>query len=330
MNLRLLKKSVPAADEKNQEKEREDAARPAPIHYVAAPKQPEDDSPENTSGSEYNAPLVVAERTWNWGAFFWGWLWCFFNGAAGLALLVLGLNALLAFFNIAILPSGWYVPSALLALVIFGLHCHLALRGHQLAWQRRRFPGGVEQFFAVQRTWAMSGAAWFGASSLVLTVFLAVSIRGFQAFEARRQRMAAPMAVGPPPAPTGPAPLVLPLPGRDEPRRGEPRPGRLQNNPLQNNPLQWQNETRPHYRPGYGPGDVRTPSGAPMPAFPSRAPVSPSGPQTGPSMSPNGAAPPFSSGGNPPMPNNPLPNNAMPPTSPAPGSFSGGSPPPGR
>lgn len=49
-----------------------------------------------------------------------------FHGSAGLALLILGLNVLLGYFNIVILPSGWYVPSALLALVLFGLHCHLA------------------------------------------------------------------------------------------------------------------------------------------------------------------------------------------------------------
>lgn len=178
-----------------------------PPSYVAPPIRYQDDSQENTSGGEYGVPMEVAELHWNWGAFFLGWLWCFANGVAGLGVLLLALDCLLTFFNVALLPAGYALPSELLALVVVGTHCYLGLHGHPFAWERRRFVGGVAQFFSVQRAWATAGVIAFVGTTLVFTIFGVLFMSAFQAYEARRQQPAP--VVAPPPAETGPAPVIL-------------------------------------------------------------------------------------------------------------------------
>ena len=212
-----------------------------------------DDSYENTSGSEYGIPLAVAERQWNWGAFCLGWLWCLFHGLVVGTVGILGLNAALIYFSIVILPSGWYVPSALTALVIFGANCYLGLNGYRLAWEHRRFEGGETQFFRVQRAWGFSGIASTGVLLLLSTGVTIVFISAFHAYEARKQQVFPVAATSA--QPLGPAPMVL--------RRPPPEPVGMR--PImggQGYRHPWDFKPSPRYRPGYGPGDVRT---SPMP-----------------------------------------------------------------
>ena len=185
------------------------APPPVPPSYVAPPIRYEDDSAENTSGGEYGTPLEVAELHWNWGAFFLGWLWCFANGQAGLGILLIAANCLLTFFNVTLLPIGpiGAIPSELMALVVFGIHCYLGLHGHQYAWERRRFVGGVPQFLSVQRAWAVGGLAAFVGTTLVLTIFGVLFMSAFRAYEASKQQPV--VVAAPPPAATGPAPIIL-------------------------------------------------------------------------------------------------------------------------
>lgn len=256
------------------------AGQPAPATpptvVFAAPMAPAlDDSQDNTSGSEYGMPLEVADRQWNWGAFFFGWLWCLFHGLIGTALLILGLNGVLVYFSIVILPSGWYVPSALTALVLFGTNCYLGLNGYRLAWEHRRFAGGESQFFRVQRSWAITGIAMASVSVLVFIVSAIGFMKAFQAYEVRRQHVVPPAAA--PVALSGPAPMVL--------RQNQPEP--VQRRPViggQGFRHPWDNPAPypPRYRPGFGPGDIRTapmpeaapaPIAPPAPAYPVNAPL---------------------------------------------------------
>ena len=226
-----------------------------------------DDSAENTSGGDYGTPLEVAELHWNWGAFFLGWLWCFANGQAGLGVLLIALNCLLTYFNVALLTAGYPLPSELLALVVLGTHAYLGINGHRFAWERRRFVGGVPQFLSVQRAWAVGGLIAFVGTTLVLSLFGAVTLTAFNAYEARKQK---PVAVAaPPPAATGPAPIVLQRTPPPVPLMSPPMGGPLGRQGF-NHPGDFQRHFNPNYRgpediPGYRqPGD-QAPGFQPVP-----------------------------------------------------------------
>ncbi len=220
---------------------------PAPVPPLyPAPAQHDSD---NSSGEERGGPTEIEDLRWNWGAFFCGWLWCFFHRTFGLALLVIAAGLLLALFNVFILPAGYALPSELMALVLFGLCCYLGMHGHQLAWERRRFPGGVPQYLAVQRAWAVGGAVAFGVSALFCVTLGVLFLAAFRAYEARRQAASQPPPVAVS-APTGPAPLVLRPPQPASVRRTFGDGG-----PRYNSPLDFQRRfnqnSRPIYRPGY-------------------------------------------------------------------------------
>ncbi len=184
---------------------------PAPVPYEA----------ENSSGEERGGPPEIEGLHWNWGAFFCGWLWCFFHRAYGMAVGIILAGLFLALFTVFILPAGYALPCELMALVVFGLCCHLGMHGHEFAWERRRFPGGVPQYLAVQRAWAVGGGVAFGITALFVVTLVVFFLAAIRAFEARRQ--AAYQAAHPPavsaPVSTAPPPLVL--------RPPQPAPSRM-------------------------------------------------------------------------------------------------------
>lgn len=93
----------------------------------------------NNSGTGGPPPREILG--WNWGAFFWGWLW-------GLA-------------------HGVWI--SLLVFLLGGIwHIYLGIKGSELAWRSRRFES-VEQFKATQRAWAIWGWVFF-VGGLVLVV----------------------------------------------------------------------------------------------------------------------------------------------------------------
>ena len=87
--------------------------------------------PENTptsSGKSGNFPPELAG--WNWGAFFMGWIWA------------LGMSSAISFI-LCFFLSG-------IGNIVVGI------KGNEWAWNSRKFDS-VEQFKAVQHTWAIWG-----------------------------------------------------------------------------------------------------------------------------------------------------------------------------
>ncbi len=180
---------------------------PAPVEVALPGPQFTPQELDNSSGEERGGPPEIEDLHWNWGAFFCGWLWCFFHKAPGLGAGVIAAGLFLAAFNIFILPAGYALPSELMALVVFGLCCYLGMTGHRTAWERRRFLGGVPQYFAVQRAWTVGGAAAFGVTVAFCVTLGLLFMAAFRSYEARRQ--AAPAEPISAPAPSVPAPIVL-------------------------------------------------------------------------------------------------------------------------
>ncbi len=86
---------------------------------------------ENTSGMGAQAQIPAEIKGWNWGAFFFNWIWGLFN------------NTFIALLTL--IPCfGW-----IMAFV-------LAVKGNEWAWRNKKWES-VERFKQVQRNWAWAG-----------------------------------------------------------------------------------------------------------------------------------------------------------------------------
>lgn len=117
---------------------------------------PYEQEQENTSGQNTSVPPQIAALKWNWGAALLPFWWLLNHRLVWWAV---------GIFVLSCIPYvGYFVGLA--ALIYFGIN------GHRLAWQNRRFEGGLPQYFAVQKAW-LNWAVGFFVVSLVITPFLA-------------------------------------------------------------------------------------------------------------------------------------------------------------
>ena len=105
---------------------------------------------ENTSGQGAAATVPAEVDKWNWGAFFLNWIWG------------IGNNTFIAFLM--------FVP-----LVNFIMIFVLGAKGSSWAWRNKRWES-VDQFRAIQRSWAKWGAiVWVAFAALFVALFFAIS-----------------------------------------------------------------------------------------------------------------------------------------------------------
>lgn len=105
----------------------------------------------NTSGMKGDVPPEIAALKWNWGAFFFPFLWTVGHKMTwGWAMLLVNLLS--------------RTPGVGIVFVIFNfiVAVYLGLTGHKQGWQNRRFEGGVTQFIDVQKRWMIAGFILFG------------------------------------------------------------------------------------------------------------------------------------------------------------------------
>lgn len=135
----------------------------------------------NTSGEGGEVPPEIARLNWNWGAFFFPVMWCRKHGLRGEA------NALrygfLAIFVLrlalhGISPIIFVVLGALYGTVYSGARIYLALKGHPMAWRSRHFPGGVPEYFQVQKAWMWWGFGISAVGTVVLPVMIFLGVLG--------------------------------------------------------------------------------------------------------------------------------------------------------
>lgn len=102
------------------------------------------DQPQQTNQSGHSVP-VEATR-WNWGAFFWTWIWGIRFGVW---------NSLLMFIPVFNL-FWWFV---------------LGAKGSQWAWEKNRW-GSLEEFQKSQRRWGISGVIFYVAVIVIAVVLI--------------------------------------------------------------------------------------------------------------------------------------------------------------
>jgi len=107
---------------------------------------------ENTSGMRQGSDVPAEIQRWNWGAFFFGWLWGICNG-----------------YYLALLT---FLPFVGLIMKIL-----LGLNGSKWAWQNKKWES-VEKFKQVQHNWAVAaGIVFFGMMGIaVLGIVAAILI----------------------------------------------------------------------------------------------------------------------------------------------------------
>ncbi len=96
---------------------------------------------ENTSGHGKMAMLPPEIKGWNWGAFFFNWLWGIANNT------YIALLCFIPFVNI---------------IMIF----ILGAKGNEWAWQNKRW-NSIEHFKRVQKNWALVGFILFILSIII-------------------------------------------------------------------------------------------------------------------------------------------------------------------
>jgi len=105
---------------------------------------------ENTSGQGAAAIVPPEVDRWNWGAFFLNWIWG------------IGNNTFIAFLM--------FVPLVNLIMIFL-----LGAMGSSWAWRNKRWES-VDQFRAIQRSWAKWGAiVWVAFVTVFVALFFAIS-----------------------------------------------------------------------------------------------------------------------------------------------------------
>lgn len=113
---------------------------------------------ENSSGSLDDVPPEVEKLHWNWGAFLVPSFWAFNHGMRPLALAIWGLGLVLHFM--AQIPTQLNTTLGVVYTVFcFGVSLWLGFCGNKIAWRIRRFEGGLDEYFAVQKAWLIAGVA---------------------------------------------------------------------------------------------------------------------------------------------------------------------------
>jgi hypothetical protein len=112
--------------------------------------------PINTSGQRADLPPQIAYMRWNWGAFLFTWLWCFFNGVPVWGVIIIGLALLRLYVDLIHLEFGVLI-SLPISVILFLIHLYLGCNGNQLAWRNRRFVNGYAEFKKVQWIWTQWG-----------------------------------------------------------------------------------------------------------------------------------------------------------------------------
>jgi hypothetical protein len=105
---------------------------------------------ENSSGQGSLAVIPPEIRGWNWGAFFFGWLWGIGNNV-------------------------WIALLEFIPYVGFVMSIVLGVKGNEWAWQKKRWDS-IEHFQRTQRKWAYWALALFllGVFPILILTMIAV------------------------------------------------------------------------------------------------------------------------------------------------------------
>lgn len=107
---------------------------------------------------------------WNWGAFFFGWIWGVFNKVyVSLVQLVVGV------LSFAFTIMGLAIISPIFSLINIGISIWLGVKGSRMAWDNGAYRN-LEHFRSSRHNWNVAAAVVFGVSVLILIISLLLFI----------------------------------------------------------------------------------------------------------------------------------------------------------
>lgn len=104
------------------------------------------------AGESLSGPFPEELKKWNWGAFFWSWIWGIANNTWIALLSLLG-------------------PLSIIMMIILGV------KGNEWAWKNRKF-ANVEDFKKTQHAWAVWGLALFIIGLIIGGIAIVMAVIG--------------------------------------------------------------------------------------------------------------------------------------------------------
>lgn len=140
--------------------------------YQSPVYEPRPSSYKEPSGSSRSISLQ-AERElgkWNWGAFYFGWIWGIFNKVY-ISLLQLVISA----FSFVVTIIGLGIIAPLFGLINIGISIWLGVKGSQMAWDNGAYRN-LEHFRSSRHNWNVAAAICFGVCVFIIIVSLLLFI----------------------------------------------------------------------------------------------------------------------------------------------------------
>lgn len=107
---------------------------------------------------------------WNWGAFYFGWIWGIFNKVY---ISLLQLVATIIAFGLTLI--GLAIISPFFSLSSLGISIWLGVKGSRMAWDNGAYRN-LEHFRNVRHAWTMAAAIVFGISVFLIIISLLLFI----------------------------------------------------------------------------------------------------------------------------------------------------------
>jgi hypothetical protein len=117
---------------------------------------------DNTSGMKTTVPVEL-QGGWNWGAFFFSWIWLIAHKMVGLGVGLFVGSLVLGFIPIVNVLSG---------VAGLGISIYLGTNGNRIGWQNRRFES-VADFRVCQAVWA-KWVLWIFVVFVALPILAAI------------------------------------------------------------------------------------------------------------------------------------------------------------
>lgn len=131
--------------------------RPQPIPNDNIPRQaPVDGNYSNEENSSYSQQVPNTIKKWNWGAFFFNWLWGIFNGVYWPLILII---------TNFIPYVGWLLT--FIGCIILGI------KGNEWSWRNKSW-SSIDEFKRVQHNWSIA-VVWVFVGSLVIGFIIGIA-----------------------------------------------------------------------------------------------------------------------------------------------------------
>jgi len=127
--------------------------------------------PSESLGNRSSSIQIERELSrWNWGAFYFGWIWGVFN-----KVYVSLVQLVISILSFAVTVMGMGIIAPIFWLINIGISIWLGVKGSKMAWDNGAFRN-LEHFRSSRHNWNVAAAIVFAVGVLLLIIFLLLFI----------------------------------------------------------------------------------------------------------------------------------------------------------